>query len=306
MPYGPTPTITQSLATNEFPLSEVYTPEDGINLVQGGPSSTDSLNSKKSAPVAFYVKDGNDVTQGTSTDANTANTVMGRLTKIRDLLAATLTVQGTITEANSASILADLTTLAGAISTGRMLITPPANTAVNVDQVNGTTLSITNPLLSQHPKTAQVFAGNTYSMTSSKFFSSAGNNGFTMFNNSTAKTIVIRSIQAFDATNPPYFHLMKITSYTAFSDAITPVNHLFNGAASAIADHCSASINSAFSTVTGTEMRCLSQLTSGTLEMLNDGSPVILPAGVASGIVLYTNTGAGGNNLGFTVEWDER
>src|SRR5438876_86712 len=35
--------------------------------------------------------------QGTSGDANTVNSFMGRLTKIRDLLNATLTIQGTIT-----------------------------------------------------------------------------------------------------------------------------------------------------------------------------------------------------------------
>lgn len=48
---------------------------------------------------------------GTPTDANTVNSLMGRLTKIRDLLNATLTVQGTITEANSASIKNDLDTI---------------------------------------------------------------------------------------------------------------------------------------------------------------------------------------------------
>jgi hypothetical protein len=40
----------------------------------------------------MYVPDGNDVTQGASTDANTTNSTMGRLTKIRDLLLGTLSV----------------------------------------------------------------------------------------------------------------------------------------------------------------------------------------------------------------------
>jgi hypothetical protein len=48
---------------------------------------------------------------GTPTDANTVNSLMGRLTKIRDLLNTTLTVQGTITEANSAASKADLDTI---------------------------------------------------------------------------------------------------------------------------------------------------------------------------------------------------
>ena len=103
MTFGPTPTITQSLngTSTEFPLSEVYTPEDGLALTQGGPSSTDVLNGKKSAPVSLYVRDGNNVTQGASTDANTANTIMGRLTKIRDIL---LGLIGQQTRASSLSV----------------------------------------------------------------------------------------------------------------------------------------------------------------------------------------------------------
>src|SRR5689334_1898164 len=102
MSFGTTPTSTTSLGTNQFPVSAVAVPnESGGNLtaLEGGPESTDT-NGNKTAPASMYIKDGNDVTQGTSTDANTANTIMGRLTKIRDLLNATLTVGGTITEAN--------------------------------------------------------------------------------------------------------------------------------------------------------------------------------------------------------------
>lgn len=61
---------------------------------------------------AVTVADGADVTQGTSTDANTVASIMGRLTKIRDLLNATLTVGGTITEANSAAIATNTTGIA--------------------------------------------------------------------------------------------------------------------------------------------------------------------------------------------------
>lgn len=71
---------------------------DGTNTplaIEGGPSITTGGNTL--VPVSMYVKDGNDVTLGTSTDANTINSVMGRLTKIRDLLNATLTVGGTVT-----------------------------------------------------------------------------------------------------------------------------------------------------------------------------------------------------------------
>jgi hypothetical protein len=105
--YGASDTSTTTLGTNQFPISDVYVPNVGLRATEGGPASTDG-GGKASAPTSMYVKDGSDVTQGTSTDANTVNSVMGRLTKIRDLLNATLTVGGTITEANSAAIKADL------------------------------------------------------------------------------------------------------------------------------------------------------------------------------------------------------
>lgn len=49
---------------------------------------------------AATIADGADVAQGSTTDANTANTVMGRLTKIRDLLLSQLAF-GQNTKANS-------------------------------------------------------------------------------------------------------------------------------------------------------------------------------------------------------------
>jgi hypothetical protein len=115
MDYGQTDTSTTSLGTNQFPANSVFVPGDTkLTVVQGGPKGTD-VNGRTYTPVAEYVPDGNDVTQGTSTDANTVNSVMGRLTKIRDLLNATLTVGGTITEANSAAIKADLDAINTAI-----------------------------------------------------------------------------------------------------------------------------------------------------------------------------------------------
>jgi hypothetical protein len=117
--YGASDTSTTSLGANQFPISEVWTPNAGFSAVEGGTQTTDA-GGKKSAPVRVEVKDGSDITQGTSTDANTVNSVMGRLTKIRDLLNATLTVGGTITEANSAASKADL----DAINTNIATIVP--------------------------------------------------------------------------------------------------------------------------------------------------------------------------------------
>jgi hypothetical protein len=80
---------------------------------------------------------------GTPTDANTVNSLMGRLTKIRDLLNATLTVNGSITAnagtnlntsalaletgGNLAAAKADLDTLAGIVSGGKGAVKAAVN-----------------------------------------------------------------------------------------------------------------------------------------------------------------------------------
>lgn len=108
--YGASDTSTTTLLANQFPISEVYVPNDALRALEGGPVSTDS-GSKKSAPMSIYAKDGGDVAQGTTTDGaysgSGAGTTIALLKKLVAELAATLTVAGTITEANSAAILAD-------------------------------------------------------------------------------------------------------------------------------------------------------------------------------------------------------
>ncbi len=116
MSFGQTPVSTTTLATNQFPLSAVYiqgTSGGNLTALQGGPASTADGSGNVSAPVSMYVYAGNivdgaDVTQGTSTDAAGANTVMGQLKQIR-LNTASVTVSSL-----------------------------PSNASVNVSQVAGT------------------------------------------------------------------------------------------------------------------------------------------------------------------------
>lgn len=99
MSFGSTPLSTTTIGANQFPVSAVAIPgHAGGNLtaLRGANASTDS-NGNELADASMYIPDGNAVTLGISTDANTVNSVMGRLTKIRDLLLATLTISGTVT-----------------------------------------------------------------------------------------------------------------------------------------------------------------------------------------------------------------
>ena len=85
---------------------------------------------------------------GTPTDANTVNSLMGRLTKIRDLLNATLTVNGSVTAnagtnlntsalaletgGNLAAAKADLDTLAGVVSSNKAAVKSATNDIVDL------------------------------------------------------------------------------------------------------------------------------------------------------------------------------
>jgi hypothetical protein len=86
---------------------------------------------------------------GTPTDANTVNSLMGRLTKIRDLLNATLTVTANAgtnlntsalaleTGGNLAAAKADLDTLAGIVSGGKGAIKAAANDIADLATLAG-------------------------------------------------------------------------------------------------------------------------------------------------------------------------
>lgn len=121
----------------------VITAVSAANPLPVGATVTPSANQRVNAHAGDFV-DGADVTQGTSTDANTVASVMGRLTKIRDLLNATLTVagavttSGTVTEANSAAMKSDLDTIV--TNTGHIPASPAqegGNLATIATQTSG-------------------------------------------------------------------------------------------------------------------------------------------------------------------------
>jgi hypothetical protein len=86
MSFGTTPLSTTAIGTNQFPATAVYVPGTAggnFTAMQGGPAQSPDSQGNVCAPVAMYVPDGNDVTQGTSTDAANANSVIGQLKQIK-------------------------------------------------------------------------------------------------------------------------------------------------------------------------------------------------------------------------------
>lgn len=80
--YGATDTSTTTLATNQFPVSAVWVPNDALRPLGGGPKQTDS-GSKAYSSMLVYVQDGYDVTQGSAGDAANTNSVIGQLKQIK-------------------------------------------------------------------------------------------------------------------------------------------------------------------------------------------------------------------------------
>jgi hypothetical protein len=142
MAFGTTPK-----GSDTIPLSSGYVENDAIYAVRGLAKHTDG-SSNTSVAVEVASASGDIATgaivdlatllalAGTSGDANTVASIMGRLTKIRDLLNGTLTISGSVTETNSASIKTDLDTIAGAVSSAKV--------QANVSQINGVAPSMGN------------------------------------------------------------------------------------------------------------------------------------------------------------------
>jgi hypothetical protein len=139
MGFGTTPKDT-----DQIPLSAAYQEDNALLPIRGIRSHTDGFGNTTIIPEVgaasgdFAAGSIVDLATlltlaGTSADANTVASIFGRLTKIRDLLAATLTISGTVTEANSASILTDLAILAGTVSSSKVLTTETNSGSIKSD-----------------------------------------------------------------------------------------------------------------------------------------------------------------------------
>lgn len=139
MSFGTTPLSTTSLGANQFPVSAVAVPgHSGGNLtaLEGGPANTDS-NGNETAPASMYIKDGADVTQGTSTDTAGANTVIGQLKQIRvntsSSLPAGTNLIGSVELVDSAGTNKASISASGAIKVDNSGVTQPVNGTITAN-----------------------------------------------------------------------------------------------------------------------------------------------------------------------------
>lgn len=174
--------------------------------------------------------------------------------------------------------------------------------SVNINQVNGAAIGITNPLLVSDNIRYAIMNGQAYVVSTGKQTGPANTTvGLSVFNNATAKNVFIFSIKV--SVSGATFHLVNLTtSDPALATALTPVNLKVGGSASALAANCSYS--NAAVTVSGTNIDIVSTIASNVIDNFTaDDNGLLLPAGVASGVAVFITQNS--NNWGASMKWIE-
>ena len=130
MTFGSTDLSNTTVGTNQVPVSAVYVPNtasSNLTALEGIAVNTDG-NSQKSSAARVGLKDGDDVALGTTTDASSANTLIG-LTKAVKANTAVLPAQGQAAMAGSMPVV--LASNQAAVPIGVV-----AGTALTADQSN--------------------------------------------------------------------------------------------------------------------------------------------------------------------------
>ena len=147
--------------------------------------------------------------------------------------------------------------------------------------------------------------GECFSATTGKFAASGTPNAaISIFNNSTAKTVVIYSILVFDSTGQSFVDLYRTTVNPALGTAITPVNAKPGGGASAIASTCTWATGSVATTGDTLDRSSSTPSNLQMMDLLLNSAPIILPPNAANGILVVDSVGSV-HNLAFNVFYFE-
>lgn len=251
---------------------------------------------------------------GASGDANTAASLMGRLTKLRDLLALLTYDQTTRLQSSlygkGSGAAGDTPLLLD--SSGRALVDASDRWArqlgqVDIARVLGAALSYSNPLITQDAIRAATVAGKGFHATTGLLTSGTTNfRGAQLWNPlASGVTLFVYSVLAlFNSANVHTLAMLTsaASGNTGWSDAaMTRVNLSGGGAASnasVVASYSSADIT----TTNGSAFELFGTQNNVPIEALTNGEFIILPPG--SGLAFYLKQQAA-NNWGCTFGWLE-
>ena len=180
----------------------------------------------------------------------------------------------------------------------------------NITQINSAAVSNTNPFITETNIQNWIRSGQGFIVTTGVLVTQTNANltvgGMSVFNNSTAKNILIYSIQIM-ATSGAYININATTADAAFSAARTPTNLLLGSGTASVAT-CNSSANNVSASVTpiGTLLMVGTQATgTQVFDNLTNGASILLPVGSAHGIAVYPFIAAAGNQFVVTVKMVE-
>ncbi len=152
---------------------------------------------------------------------------------------------------------------------------------------------------------ASARSGQSYSVTTDQQSSDgSGNFGLSLFNPSSTKNIFIYSIKSSNQGGSTVFTTTITTTNPSFAGTPTILNGSSSISGASSAANVTYSTTAVGSTV-GTTYDTLTGTAYSVVEMLSNGAGILLPAGTASGVIIYNFASAASQKWISSMKWIE-
>lgn len=162
--------------------------------------------------------------------------------------------------------------------------------------------SLANPTITEDQLRSWIINGQTFTASIGLLSSGAGTNNypFSIFNPSSAKSVLIYVLRAVTGTGSMTGFMVTTTVDPAYATAATVTNSKGRGLGSAIAATCT------FTSTTQTLPSNFAQVEIDTkvINFLTNGAAILLPAGTDNGITIFLQVYTAGLNS-LTAQWVE-
>ena len=176
----------------------------------------------------------------------------------------------------------------------------PGEQAINLNQINGSALSVNNPLITEDQIRAWIVNGQGFSATTGKLTSAGAiTGGLSVFNPSASgKTLIVFSL-VYLIGNNSFNQLDLVSSDPALGTSVSALNNKAGSATSSVAS-CSSANTSVSPEVT--VVISVGSASNTFTQVLLNGNLFVLPPG--NGLAFYSNV-SGANSWAVTFTWIE-